>query len=315
MINHEIEKQENKREVALQNQASQVNNYSALSGYNPPSDNLFEEEKMEGINVNDDEGSEYELEATDKYSVCHTRIKQNYTIKQKYTKKGGISERLAICKTKNCPAKAKLCQYGNDSNATTELYYKKISHLPSCKTIINPFQNPKLQEYLELGLKPKVAIARFNKQNADQKIENNAGNRKKVSQLKYINNLKNEEENPVITNINDLKAWIESKTHLTNNDNAFNSLPWDVPFIANYSINNHNFIAVITTKNSLHNFIKQAACDSSLISIDGTYQLNVQGFPTLVIGTCDLHKKFHLGKVFYRNIIDFMYRCFCNYKY
>jgi len=52
---------------------------------------------------------------------------------------------------------------------------------------------------------------------------------------------------------------------------------------------------MITTKNSLKNILKQDYCDHSLIALDATYNLNEPGYPTVVVGTIDLHKKFHLG--------------------
>ena len=44
--------------------------------------------------------------------------------------------------------------------------------------------------------------------------------------------------------------------------------------------------------------MKQDYCDHSLIALDATYNLNAPGYPTVVVGTIDLHKKFHLGIFF-----------------
>ena len=60
---------------------------------------------------------------------------------------------------------------------------------------------------------------------------------------------------------------------------------------------------MITTKNSLLNFLKQANASLPLIALDATYNLNVPGYPTIVVGTIDLHPKFHLGIFFLFHLI------------
>ena len=62
-------------------------------------------------------------------------------------------------------------------------------------------------------------------------------------------------------------------------------------------MNGEDFVGLITTKNLLLNIIKQASSAIINISLDGTYKLNKQGFPTIVIGTKDVQKRFHLSNI------------------
>jgi len=248
----------------------------------------FHKEKEE---IEDEDESEYEFILKDNFKACSKIIKQKYTIKTKLNKKDYI-ERFAFCKTKGCKAKAQLRQYASK----TELYYNNKPHLQICEQNQNIFYHEKVQEYLEQGMKPKDVISKFNKLGI-AKIEVNKDNCRKLSQLKYALNSKKKEEMPIVTNPIELESWLEQKFYFHSNDGTFESLPWDAPFVVNYKIENQKFLALISTKNCLLNFIKQSACDNSLLCLDGTYKHNVEGFPTIVIGTCDLHKHFHLGNL------------------
>jgi len=257
----------------------------------------FQKEEVEDVDTDDDDDDEFELDSADSYGACHAKIKKKFTIKQKACKTGGVTERVAFCKTKNCEAKAKLIQYGKNEDSKTKLLYNKKPHLPLCKEENNVFDSSKLREFLELGYKPKKAINKFNKLGGE-KITNNEENRRKLTQIKYIINKKKREDAPVITNSRDLQLWIDT-FYFQSDSETFKNLSWDAPFVSNYEIDNECFLVMITTKNSLLNFLKQANTSLPLIALDATYNLNVPGYPTIVVGTIDLHRKFHLGIIFF----------------
>ena len=108
-----------------------------------------------------------------------------------------------------------------------------------------------------------------------------------------------------MTNTQELQNWINSLYFKIEEEN-FKDFSWDAPFIADYEMKNDDFIIMVTTKNSLQNIIKQDLCGHSLIVLDGTYNLNEPGYPTIVVGTIDLHKKFHLGNTLSLNLINLL---------
>ena len=112
--------------------------------------------------------------------------------------------------------------------------------------------------------------------------------------MKYIISKKKKEENLGVTNTNDLQQWV-STLHVNVESDSFKSLSWDSPFVPDFEIKDENFVIMIITKSLLQNLLKQANSDSSLLSIDATYNLNQPGYPTIVVGKIDLHRKFHLG--------------------
>ena len=63
----------------------------------------------------------------------------------------------------------------------------------------------------------------------------------------------------------------------------FNSLSCDLPFVVNYNIENDNFVALLTTKNCLQNFVKQASNGYPLICLDGTYKNNIPESKFLIL--------------------------------
>jgi len=287
LLEKQIPPQENLTQFTSINGPLELN--SQLIKENLVEENKFIEEEMEG---EEKEESEYELETNDTYQACALKIKNFYTIKTKSDKKDYI-ERYAYCKTKGCPSKAQLKQYGNSLASKTDLLFNQKSHLVDCKQNENLLYDQKIKEYLELGMKPKEAIRRFNKL-GEAKIDNSRENCKKFSQLKWTLKQKEDKNRLDIINAFELEAWLKSKTYL-NEEGNFDSLSWNTPFVANFKIQNDDFIALLTTKNCSHNFIKQASCDHLFICLDGTYKMNIPGFPTIVIGTCDLHRKFHFG--------------------
>ena len=122
-----------------------------------------EEEKNGAIEIeNSDSDEDFELELEDEYEICHSQIKKAYTIKRKKDIGEEVIKRMAYCKTKDCKAKAKLLQYGKNKKSRTELFYNKSPHLETCKVDdYNVFDDKKLKEYLEEGLKPEKVISKL----------------------------------------------------------------------------------------------------------------------------------------------------------
>jgi len=158
----------------------------------------FQKEEVKDEDMDDDDDDEFELDCVDSYGACHAKIKKKFTIKQKASKTGGVTERVALCKTKNCEAKAKLIQSGKNEDSKTKLLYNKKPHLPFCQEENNIFDSSKLREFLELGYKPKKAINKFNKLGGE-KITNNEENRRKLTQMKYMNNNNNNNNNRTLS--------------------------------------------------------------------------------------------------------------------
>jgi len=80
---------------------------------------LTEEEKKEPPKKGDyadsfscpDTEDEFIFDSTDTYKACHAKIKKKFTIYRKFKRTGGLTERIAFCKTKECKAKAELMQF------------------------------------------------------------------------------------------------------------------------------------------------------------------------------------------------------------
>jgi len=93
----------------------------------PRTEKVNEKFKIEeNKEIEEEEGgeeSEYEFEVENSYEVCANTIKTQYTIRRKSDKKEFI-ERIAFCKTQNCPSKAMLKQFGNQK--TLKLNYFTI---------------------------------------------------------------------------------------------------------------------------------------------------------------------------------------------
>lgn len=78
-------------------------------------------------------------------------------------------------------------------------------------------------------------------------------------------------------------------------ESNLDSLEYNDPFVTTFEECDSNFFAFFSTKNLLGNLKKQASNDFSYISMDGTFKLNNLSYPTIVIGTVDKEKMFHLG--------------------
>lgn len=100
--------------------------------------------------------------------------------------------------------------------------------------------------------------------------------------LKKLNDLKYGDDK---INCGILEKWLGENCAFPNDDTQ--------PFIMNYEINyedkdNIDFRFVVTTKLLLRNAVK-----SNRLHADATYKLIWQGFPVLMTGFTDMHRKFH----------------------
>jgi len=224
-----------------------------------------------------------------------------FTIKQTQTSQKNIVRKL-ICKNEECKVKAKIIQIGS-SDLEAELHINRYTHLNSCCKSENVFASPEFMLLLKGKLKPSEIIIEFNKI-SDKKITNSLENRRKISQLKYSSHNK-DPINSNICNAKELQEWLESHHQLNIVDESFNSLNWNEPFISSYEIYEDNFYSFATTKNLIYNIVKTDVSNITPIVIDGTYKLNNLGYPTIVLGTVDLQRKFHLSKFVFFNLLSF----------
>ena len=202
-------------------------------------------------------------------------------------------ERLLKDKTKSCKVKAKIIQYGRSEENCEFLKNQKIHEL-NCEELKNPIDTIKFNTLLSLKIKPSHLIKEYNK-TAILKIQDNEVNRRKITQKRYTENQKSKPTNEIVT-MSNFKEWIHLHDQSFLNNENFNIIDWNLPFVTGYSFERDNFITFCTTKNLIYNITKQVVAELTYICCDGTYKLNQSGFPTIVVGTVDLHRKFHLSK-------------------
>jgi len=245
-----------------------------------------EEVKLEKKVDEDEKVDMYETVANGSLDQMKKMIRNEFTIKKHIGKK-----RICLCKTPLCPRKARIFEDGGKFG----LEMNQQKHLPECQKKRNLFENTELRNLCHLSrLRPLDILREFNRgKDQDQKIKIDKDSRRHITKIKY--ELSQKERQPdMIVNTSDLNNWF--RTYFPdNNIVSFSQLSPNTPFIANYSINNNEFIGFLTTKNLLLNIVKQSAMASSNLSIDSTWSLNIQGYPTMVIGTKDLRRKFHLS--------------------
>ncbi len=158
-------------------------------------------------------------------------------------------------------------------------------------------QDNLLIEFCKLRLTPTEIIQEYNKKTEGEKLLNTNDTRRKISQIKYVQ--KPEDVPQKICNIRDLRELLERKCVKSLTNTHLSSIPWNEVIISDYEIRNNEFVAYATTKNLQLNIVKQLATGKMVKGADGTYKLNDQGHPMIVIGVYDLHGKFHPSKKFY----------------
>lgn len=227
--------------------------------------------------------------------MTRLEMKQNFssTSLKKKTTNTKITRTLQ-CKTVGCAKIGMIVMIGKSSELC-ELHHSQDPHKDECETDIEPFKDLNLRKLFTENITPKQIISRYN-QNAAKKLPNNDEMRRKISQLRYVEKQKATLFKG-IKNLKDLKDWLNERYEANLSHESFQNLGWDEPFIAYFEIYQENFFALVTTKNLIYNLIKQTSRTCTQISADGTYKLNKLGYPTIVLGTVDLHKKFHLSKI------------------
>jgi len=119
--------------------------------------------------------------------------------------------------------------------------------------------------------------------------------KRKISTKKYLLKLNNKELVP-LANIYQLEDKLKEFSIENVPNNQVSSIPSDKAIVSGYEIDGTEFSSFITTKNLIMNIVKQtAATGNTLICVDGTYKLNSKGYPTIVVGTCDILRKFRLS--------------------
>ena len=97
-------------------------------------------------------------------------------------------------------------------------------------------------------------------------------------------------------NINELK--IEAQRAIFDAEGLAN-LTEDTVFVAGSKFIDNKFCVVLTSKTLIKNYIIQGKYAPKFVAIDGTYKLNQLMYPTLILGTVDVNRKFHLGKTLF----------------
>ena len=203
-------------------------------------------------------------------------------------------KRVLVCKTKGCSKKGEIILYGKSENYC-ELWLNKYPHEETCENQSDLFKHPNLRILLGTSLKPTEIIKKFN-QGSERKLIDNDETRKKISKLKYTEKVKID-GNQEITNLKSLQSWLHTRHQENTKNESFEVLNWNEPFVADYKIYGENFYAFLTTKNLVYNFVKQEQTDFNRLCADGTYKANNLGYPLIVLGTIDLHRKFHHSKI------------------
>jgi len=75
-----------------------------------------------------------------------------------------------------------------------------------------------------------------------------------------------------------------------------NNIEPNTVFVCGNLQSEQDFTAVLTTKNLLLNYVKQGKVQEKFICLDGTYSLNNINYPSLILGTVDSNRSFHLSK-------------------
>ena len=194
----------------------------------------------------------------------------------------GNLEKIGLCKTEGCPCKCKITLYGQSDQAC-ELFFNQFEHLSLCKVEPDVFKNQSLLDLCKLNLKPSEIIREFNEKEKDNglNISDTEENRRKISTIKYLSKCDKEEEK--INNINQLQAWFDEICVEKFSGEELKLLPWDQVLVGNYVVSGNKFAAFITTKHLQLNIIKQLGIEKVCIAADGTYKLNKNGHPTIIV--------------------------------
>ena len=219
---------------------------------------------------------------------------------------------MADCKDKSCKAKAKIITFLNERPSKTYLLiaedgkssqksptsklFIKDKHKKNCKFDVqlkeDPFVDSDLLSLIKRSeLKPTTVIKKYINI-PGKKLENTAKIRQKISSIRSKDKAKSKLPEQMVYNMNELKSFIEQNSP---SHEQFSALGFDRPFVCGQISDTDNITLIMTTKNLLENYYKQSQCSSKFLCLDGTYRLNNLRYPSLILGTVDIERKFHLG--------------------
>lgn len=224
-------------------------------------------------------------------------IKQNNPSKLRY-------ERKLECKYLGCPSIAKMitfydtdetylwiCKSKNHSSQCT--YKDKLGNLTEEDRI---FEDPSFKILVSSTLPPKQVIQTYNKdRKAKGLFELPILSRitKKISRIRHdLNSKDNDIPHSLVVNMNELKAEVQRASFA---DDELSNIPEDTVFVAGSHFTENKFCVVLTSKTLLKNYLTQGKYAPRFLAVDGTYKLNDLKYPTLVLGTVDVNRKFHLS--------------------
>ena len=238
-------------------------------------------------------------------------IKQNNPSQLKY-------ERHLVCKKKECVSTAKLITFYDTEESYLWICTKEhIENCPFKDQLGNLseeekiFEDQKLKILISSTLPPKQVIQVYNKnRKAEGLSELPNVNRvaKKISRYRFGLNLKEKDiqEPTLIVNINELKGEVHRNTFSAED---VKNLSDDTVFVAGSQFIDNKFCIVLTSKILLNRYMIQRKFSPGFLAMDGTYRLNELRYPTLVLGTVDVHRKFHLGNFFFFFIFEPISSC------
>jgi len=251
--------------------------------------------------------------------------KKTYTIVQ--NQKSKIKHlRELICKQKTCPAKAQLLKkwikdennskpkeslfqkIQNDEIIEMTLYLSTIQHKEDCPYKKNfgeisqkddLFSNKDFQRLVASKDPPTLVIKTWNeerKKNGLEEIKETPDLKREISIRRYMmKEKKSEEQNEsiAIENIEELKKEVSK---LTFDVKKLPTITSTNLFVAGSQFIDDDFTIILTSKALLDNYVMQGKHAPKFLCIDGTYKLNEIRYPTIIVGTVDKERKFHLGK-------------------
>jgi len=230
-------------------------------------------------------------------------IKNSFTIRQNCGSKKKYL-RFGYCKSVSCNAQVLLKEYLQKIKPA-RLFESKIQHVPGCKyknEAPSHFAHPIMKELIAGDRAPKEVIKEFNSR-TKQNLENNDENRKKISNNRsYLKSVKKAEaqtqnvtRSEEIFNIFQLQEFINNNTLSAR---ELQNIEGNTAFVCGSLQTEEEFVAVLTTKNLLQNYVKQGKSREKFLCLDGTYSLNEKRYPSLILGTVDSNRNFHLS-IFY----------------
>ena len=145
-------------------------------------------------------------------------------------------------------------------------------------------------------LTPTLILKNYNKEQGGKKGSEVAITEKlkrKISAFKSkLKEKEGRDQEKVLINIEELKNEVLKYPH---SDAIPKNIPNETFFYAGSSIDQNEFIVALTSKGPLGDYIPQTKVGPSSPPIDATYKLNNLKYPTIILGTVDKTRKFHLS--------------------